>query len=58
MCGVFTSDVDRVITENWEFCEGLQKQFCGECRENREEEPCDNPDCEADVCYYTRQESQ
>ena len=58
VCGDATIDPMRVTDENWEYCFGLQKQFCGVCRENREEEPCDNPDCEADVCYNAREESE
>jgi len=56
-CGEATNDDDRITSENWEFCEGLQTQFCGECREAREEPPCDNPECEADVCYNKREEN-
>jgi hypothetical protein len=55
ICGVSTSDMDRVTTENWEYCVGLDKQYCGECRENRNETPCDDPECEADICYDARE---
>ena len=54
ICGEETADADRITDENWEYCTGLEKQFCGECRENREESPCDDPECEADVCYNAR----
>lgn len=54
VCGEETADADRITDENWEYCTGLEKQFCGECRENREEAPCDDPECEADVCYDAR----
>jgi hypothetical protein len=55
-CGDATEDDERITSENWEFCEGLQKQFCGACREEREEPPCDGPECDADVCYTKRME--
>jgi len=54
VCGEDTGDAVRVTDENWEYCTGLEKQFCGECRETREEPPCDDPECEADVCYDAR----
>lgn len=56
ICGESTSDTERITSENWEYCSGLQKQFCGECRENREEDACDDSECEADVCYTAHQE--
>jgi hypothetical protein len=55
-CGETTNNDERITTENWEFCIGLQKQFCGKCREAREEPPCDEPTCDADVCYDKREE--
>ena len=55
-CGDTTNNDERITTENWEFCIGLQKQFCGKCREAREEPPCDEPTCDADVCYDKREE--
>ena len=55
-CGDFTNDDERITAENWEYCAGLQRQFCGSCREAREEPPCDDPTCEADVCYDKREE--
>jgi len=55
-CGETTTDYERITEENWEFCAGLQKQFCGTCRELREEPPCDDPECDADVCYDKREE--
>jgi hypothetical protein len=54
VCGDETGDPDRITEENWEFCTGLEKQFCGKCREKREEPPCKDPECEADVCYDAR----
>jgi len=56
ICGDTTDDDDRITSENWEFCEGLQKQFCGACRKEREEPPCDDAGCHADVCYEKRLE--
>ena len=56
ICGEETADADRITDENWEYCTGLEKQFCGECRENREYPPCADPECEADVCYNARTE--
>ena len=41
ICGEETADADRITDENWEYCTGLEKQFCGECRE-------------ADMCYNAR----
>jgi len=55
-CGESTNDDERITTENWEYCAGLQKQYCGKCRELREEPPCDEPMCDADVCYNKRTE--
>ena len=54
ICGEETADAERITDENWEYCTGLEKQFCGECRVDREEPPCDDPECEADVCYDAR----
>jgi len=56
ICGDLTEDDERITSENWEFCEGLQKQFCGACRERRQEPPCEIETCEADVCYDLRHE--
>ena len=50
-CGKMTTYDDQVCDENWETCNGLQEFYCGDCREAREEPPCDDPECEADVCY-------
>ena len=58
LCGDATNDDERITSENWEFCEGLQKQFCGTCREGRDEPPCDSPECDADVCYTKRMEEK
>jgi hypothetical protein len=55
-CGETTNDDERITAENWEFCVGLQQQFCGACREAREEPPCDEAMCDADVCYNKREE--
>jgi hypothetical protein len=57
-CGETTTDYERITEENWEFCAGLQKQFCGACREARQEPPCDDPECDADVCYDKREEEE
>jgi hypothetical protein len=54
VCGDTTNDDERITAENWEYCEGLQTQFCGACREERKEPPCDEPTCDADVCYEKR----
>lgn len=56
MCGTTTDDEEVLSDSNWEYCEGLEKQFCSECRENREEPPCDKEDCEADVCFNHREQ--
>jgi len=58
ICGDTTNEDERITSENWEFCEGLQKQFCGVCREEREEPPCNSPECDADVCYNKRTEGE
>ena len=58
ICGDDTGDVVRLSEENWEFCSGLDKQFCGKCREKREEPPCDDSDCDADICYNAHHESE
>lgn len=58
VCGESTNDDERITSENWEFCEGLQKQFCGLCREEREEPPCEDPTCDADVCYEKRHQEE
>jgi hypothetical protein len=48
--------VSGTAAENWEYCEGLKLQFCGECREKREEPPCGKSECQADVCYDANEE--
>lgn len=58
ICGDETSDAERITDENWEFCSGLEKQFCGKCRDKREDPPCDDSECEADVCYNAHHESE
>jgi len=55
-CGKIAETSEQVENENWEYCEGLKVQFCGECREKREEPPCTNSQCQADVCYDAREE--
>ena len=56
VCGDETGDAVQVTDENWEYCTGLDKQFCGKCREKREEPPCDDSECEADICYNAHHE--
>jgi len=51
ICGDETADAERITNENWEFCAGLEKQFCGKCRVKRTDPPCDDSDCDADICY-------
>lgn len=58
ICGDETADAERITDENWEFCSGLEKQFCGKCRDKREDPPCDDSECEADVCYNAHHESE
>ncbi len=51
VCGEVTADNERLTNENWEFCSGLAKQFCGTCREGRVLPACDDVQCQADRCY-------
>lgn len=57
ICGDETTDAERITDENWEFCSGLDKQFCGTCSKERDDTPCDDSDCEADICYNAHHEN-
>ena len=51
ICKDSTNDCKRITGENWEYCSGLELQFCGKCRELRTQPPCEDTECQADVCY-------
>lgn len=54
VCGSTTSDVANSGSK-WDFCEGLQMQFCDSCRHNRGDALCDKEGCQADACSAHRE---